>query len=181
MLIYQLNVPWHQIILCVYILSHQAPLCGTSCQFGFRKQTPSLPLRLGLKLSFLIKLIVRDGSDDPETSHSSAAINLDYWRTSCDAPLLTPLSLLSMYLCTYIYIVVINLCFSFSVGIPGLVSTLSCPLNPQVVEADGHHFWFWWKFFPVERKFFLSTITLPVKMCLSKLTNVQLCWSKDAS
>ena len=50
--------------------SYQAPLCGTSCQFGFRKQTPSLPLRSGLKLSFLIKLIVRDGSGDPETSHS---------------------------------------------------------------------------------------------------------------
>jgi len=30
--------------------SYQAPLCGTSCQFGFRKQTPSLPLRLGLKI-----------------------------------------------------------------------------------------------------------------------------------
>ena len=27
-------------------------------------------IRLGLKLSFLIKLIVRDGSGDPETSHS---------------------------------------------------------------------------------------------------------------
>ena len=27
--------------------SYQAPLCGTSCQFGFRKQTPSLPLTLG--------------------------------------------------------------------------------------------------------------------------------------
>ena len=50
--------------------SYQAPLCGTSCQFGFRKQTPSLPLRLSLKLSFLRKLIVRDGSGDPETSHS---------------------------------------------------------------------------------------------------------------
>ena len=37
----------------------------------------SLPLRLGLKLSFLIKLIVRDGSGDPETCHSLAAIGLD--------------------------------------------------------------------------------------------------------
>ena len=41
--------------------SYQAPLCGTSCQFGLRKQTPSLPLRLGLKLSFLTKFIVTDG------------------------------------------------------------------------------------------------------------------------
>jgi len=46
--------------------------CGTSCQYMSGKQTPSLSptLRLGLKLSFLIKLIVRDGSGDPETSHS---------------------------------------------------------------------------------------------------------------
>ena len=35
--------------------SYQGPLCGTSCQFGFRKQTPTLPLRLGLKLSFFDK------------------------------------------------------------------------------------------------------------------------------
>jgi len=57
--------------------SYQAPLCGTSCQFSFRKQTPCLPLRLGLKISSLIKLIVRDGSGDPETSHSYAAIGPD--------------------------------------------------------------------------------------------------------
>jgi len=44
--------------------------CGTSCQSIFMKQTPSLPLRLGLKHSSLIKLIVRDGPGDPETSHS---------------------------------------------------------------------------------------------------------------
>ena len=66
--------------------SYQAPLCVTSFLFGFRKQTPSLPFRLGLKLSFLTKLIVRDGSRDPETTHSYAAIGLDYWRTSHDAP-----------------------------------------------------------------------------------------------
>ena len=34
------------------------------------KQTPFPLLRLGLKFSFLIKLIVRDGSDDPETSYA---------------------------------------------------------------------------------------------------------------
>jgi len=78
--------------------SYQAPLSETSCQFGFRKQTPSLPLRLGLKLSFLIKHIVSDGSGDPETSHSYAALGLDCWGTSHDAPLLPLLSLLSMYI-----------------------------------------------------------------------------------
>ena len=51
---------------------------------------------LGLKLSFLIKLIVRDGSGDPETSHGYAVIGLDCWGTSHDAPLLPLLSLLSM-------------------------------------------------------------------------------------
>ena len=50
--------------------SYQAPLCGTSCEYTSGKQTPSLTLRLCLKLSFLIKLIVRDGSGDSETSHS---------------------------------------------------------------------------------------------------------------
>jgi len=52
--------------------------CGTNYQSGFRKQTHSLPLRLGVKLSLLIKLIVRDGSGDPEASHSYAAVGLDY-------------------------------------------------------------------------------------------------------
>jgi len=60
------------------------------------QEAHTLPLGLGLKLSFLIKLIVKDGSGDPETSHSYAAIGLDCWGTSHDAPLLTLLSLLSM-------------------------------------------------------------------------------------
>ena len=66
--------------------------CGTSCHFEFRMQTPSLSLRLGLKPSFFTKLIVKDGSGDPETSHSRSAINLDCWGTSHYAPLLTLLS-----------------------------------------------------------------------------------------
>jgi len=77
--------------------SYQAPLCGTSSQFGFRRQTPSLPLRLGLGFSFFIKLIVRGGLGDSEILHSYAVIGLDYWGTSHDAPLLILLSLLSMY------------------------------------------------------------------------------------
>ena len=47
------------------------------------------PLRLGLKLSFLTKLIVGDGSGDPETSHS---IDIDCWGTSHDTPFLTSFS-----------------------------------------------------------------------------------------
>ena len=81
--------------------SYQAPLCGASCQFGFRKQTPSLPLRLGLKLSFFTKFIVRGGSGDLETSHSYAAIGLDCWGTSHDAPLLSRFSFLSMFIWHY--------------------------------------------------------------------------------
>ena len=38
--------------------------CGTNCQYMSGKQTPSLTLRFALKLSFLIKLIVRDGSGE---------------------------------------------------------------------------------------------------------------------
>jgi len=67
--------------------------------------------------------------------------------------------------CTYDIIVVINLCFSFSAGIPGLVlwcllSPLFRPLNPQPVQADGRpsRVWFRQKFLPVKREFFLSTI-----------------------
>ena len=49
-----------------------------------------------LKLSFFSFLItVRDGSDDPKTTHSYAAIGLDCWGTAHDAPLLP---LLSMYI-----------------------------------------------------------------------------------
>ena len=84
-------------------VTRQAPLLWNQMSFRFRKQSPSPPLRLGLTLSFLIKLRVRDGSGDPETSHSYAAISLDFWQTSHDAPLLTPSPpscshILSMYI-----------------------------------------------------------------------------------
>ena len=129
--------------------------CGTSCQQISGKQTPSQTLRLGLKLSFLTKLIVSSCSGDPETSHSYAAIGQD-----C--------SLCSLFLsCKNNIIVVINLCFSFSAGFPGLVlwcllAPLSCPLKPELVEADGRPPWVWFcqMFIPVEREFFLSTVTL---------------------
>ena len=62
-------------------------------------------------------------------------------------------------------IVVINLCFSVSAGISGLVlwcllSPLSCPLNPQPIEAGGSPSWVWFsqRFLPVKREFFLSTV-----------------------
>ena len=37
----------------------------------------------------MTRLLIRYGSGDPETSHSYAAIGLDCWGTSCDAPLFT--------------------------------------------------------------------------------------------
>ena len=49
---------------------------GTSFQFGFGRQTLSLLSRLGLKLSFLLKHIVRAGPGDPESSLSYAAIDV---------------------------------------------------------------------------------------------------------
>ena len=38
----------------------------------------------------------------------------------------------------------------------GLVVSLTCPLNPQLVKADGHAscVWFCQRFFPVKRVFF---------------------------
>jgi len=50
-------------------------------------------------------------------------------------------------------------CVSLSADISGLVlwcllSPLSCPLNPQLVEADGCPSWFWWRFITVKREFF---------------------------
>ena len=71
----------------------------------------SLPLRLGSKLSFLRKFIVRDGSGDPETSHSYAAIDPDCWRTSHDAPLLT---LLSFTLHVHMTLLLSLICVSLS-------------------------------------------------------------------
>lgn len=48
-------------------LGYQAS-CGTIFQFQSRRQTPSSHLRVGLKPSFLIKLIVRAVSGSPWTS-----------------------------------------------------------------------------------------------------------------
>jgi len=94
----------------------------------FTLSTISLPVRLGFKLSILTKLIVRDGSGDPETSHSYAAIGPNCWRSSHDAPLL---SLLSMYISP-----------SQQVSLAWCYGAC-CPLNPQLVEADGRPSWFW--------------------------------------
>jgi len=100
--------------------SYQAPLCGTSCQFGFRNLTPSLTLRLGLKLSFLIKLIVRDGSGDQYTSLDYAPVDLDCWGTSRDAlSIYTQAALFTLHV--HVIFVVIELHFFLSAGIPGLV------------------------------------------------------------
>ena len=59
------KVEWEVEPLAIKLLS-----CGTSSQFRFGKQTPSLLLSLGLKPSSLIKHIV---------SYSYAAIGLDCW------------------------------------------------------------------------------------------------------
>jgi len=40
--------------------------CEISSQFGYRRQTHSIPLRLGFKFFFLIKLVVCLVSSDPE-------------------------------------------------------------------------------------------------------------------
>ena len=92
-----LNVPpnpsplWEIYWICEYnsILESQPNLWYTS-----GKQTPTLTLRLGLELSFLTKLLIKVTLKHP---FSHAAIGLDYWGASHDAPLLTLLSLLSMY------------------------------------------------------------------------------------
>lgn len=55
------------------------PSCGTSSQFGLRIQTRSLLFRLCLKLPFLVELIVRVGSSDPEPSLSYAALGQGCW------------------------------------------------------------------------------------------------------
>lgn len=55
------------------------PSCGTSSQFGLRIQTRSLLFRLCLKLPFLVELIVRVGSSDPERSLSYAALGQGCW------------------------------------------------------------------------------------------------------
>ena len=56
--------------------SYQAPILWNQLPVNVTQwQTPSLTLRLGLKLSFLIKLIVRDGSGDPDTSLCYAGID----------------------------------------------------------------------------------------------------------
>ncbi|KAL4007319.1 hypothetical protein ACER0C_001171 [Sarotherodon galilaeus] len=49
---------------------------SAAVEFGFGRQTLSLLSRLGLKLSFLLKHIVRAGSGDPESSLSYAAIDV---------------------------------------------------------------------------------------------------------
>ena len=71
--------------------SYQAPLLWNKLPVNvskFHKQTPFPLVRLGFKLSFLIKLIVRGVSCDSETPHSCAAIGLDHWVTAHDTPFL---------------------------------------------------------------------------------------------
>ena len=67
----QFRVEFNILLLTYKALNDRAPsyLKDLIVRY-FPNRAPSLPLRLGLKLSFLIKLIVRDGSGDPETSHS---------------------------------------------------------------------------------------------------------------
>ena len=130
--------------------SYQAPLCGTSCQFGFRKQTRSLPLRLDSKLSFLTQLIVRDGSGDSHTWFSYNATSLDCWGTSHDALLLPLLSLLSMYMWHYCCHQLVFL-FLSRYPWPGVV-VLFVPsfLSSQPKTGqDGRPSWFWWRFLPL--------------------------------
>ena len=73
--------------------------CGTIFQIRSRVQTPSLCLRVGLKLSFLIKLIVRADQAHLGSALSYAAIGLDYWGTSHDA--LNSSLFLPLTICTH--------------------------------------------------------------------------------
>jgi len=103
--------------------SYQDPLCGTSCQYMSGKQTPSLTLRIGLKLSFFTKLLIRGGSGDPETSHSYAVFGLHCWGTSYDTSFLTPFSL-----CTLNIIVVtssqqVSLAWCYGICCPSFLSS----------------------------------------------------------
>ena len=65
-------------------------------QIWSRGQTPSLRLRVGIKLSFLTKLIVRAGQARLGSALSYAAIGLDCWGTSHDALSSSLLLLLSI-------------------------------------------------------------------------------------
>ena len=70
--------------------------CGTIFQIWSRGQTPCLHLRVGLKLSFLIKLIVRAGQACPGPAPSLCCYRLRLPGDSHDAlssSLLLPLSL----------------------------------------------------------------------------------------
>ena len=58
--------------------------CGTISQIRSEGQTPSLCLRVGLKLSFLTKLIVRSDLTRLGSALSYAAIGLDCRGTSFD-------------------------------------------------------------------------------------------------
>ena len=124
------------------------------------EQTPSLPLRSGLKLSFFIKLIVGNGSGDPETSHSYAAIGLDCWGASSVTPFLTLISFSPVwFLNYYVHVTLLWLLTCVSL-LRCLLSPLFCPLKLQLVGADGHPSWFWFcqRFLPVKRESFLSTV-----------------------
>ena len=121
------------------------------------RQTPSLTLRLSLKLSFFIKFIVRDGSGGPETSHSWTAIGPDcLCQTFSSFCSLFPLLFPNKTLCTFGIILVINIvCVSFE-WCYGVCFTLF--LSSQTTGGHPCWFWFWWRFLPVKRELFLSTV-----------------------
>ena len=113
---------------------------------------------------FLTKLIVKDGSGDPETSPCYAAIGLDCWVTSHDALLLT---LISFTLHVHITLSLSLACVSLSqqvslVWVMEVIVPFSCPLNPQPIKADGCPPWVWLcqKFLPVKREFSVFTVAL---------------------
>ena len=85
------KVEWEAEPSAIRLLSH-----GTIFQFWSGRQTPSLRLRVGLKLSFLIKLIVRADQAHLGSALSYAAIGLDCRGTSRDALSSSLLLLLSI-------------------------------------------------------------------------------------
>ena len=114
-----LKVEWEADPLAIRLLS-----CGTNSQFWSVRQTPSLLLRLILKLSFVAKLLVRVAHVTLSYLYSYAAIGLGCWRTSGSISLTLLSSPTALQSALFVVISAFNFLFSviflFIEGTPGL-------------------------------------------------------------